>query len=118
MTIKLVSQKVVPVTLALALEFRDMQSLRGERELKPWRCKEQINWLKENKMFTMIWGRYKKDGVWHRGNGNHTSHNLVACFQATRGEVDDTSERFIASMLAVRGGIWEGGAEDLPRLKD
>jgi hypothetical protein len=118
MAIKLVSQKMVSVTLELALQFRDMQSIRGERDLKSSCCKEQIKLLEDGKLFTLVWGRYKKGGVWHRANGNHTSHEVVACRQATDGSLDDKSARFVETMLTKRGGVWEGGPEDLPRLQD
>jgi hypothetical protein len=107
----------VPLTLELALQFRDMKSNRGERDIKSANVREQAHLLSVGQLMTLFWGKYYRDGEEKRGNGNHTSHLAVACMQATRGELDQKSLEFCTRHLFSRAGPYHTAA-DLPRLHD
>lgn len=111
--------KIVPLTLELALRFRDMQSLKGERHLQSKRAKEVVRLISDRKFTSPTWGEMSFHGVDIRGNGNHTSHDIVACMQAHRDGLDERSQKFVHEHLLTRGGPWSGtNPEDLPAIAD
>lgn len=111
--------RIVPVTLDLALKFRDMRQVEGERELKAERSKVQAKLLEDGKLLTLHWGCCNLDGETYRTNGKHTSHLVAACLQATIGELDTVSTNFLENTLYKRGGKWSAQSpEDLPELHD
>jgi hypothetical protein len=119
MALKLLSAKIVPVTHDLAKRYRDMKPLKNERPLKKVRAKEQIKLLEDGKFFTAVWGECEYNGTIFRGNGNHTSHEITACFQAHNGGLDEKSESFVTAYLFAPGGKWSGETtEDLPKLEE
>jgi len=120
MTLKLVSAKVVPLTLTLAKRFRDMKALKNERHLKSSRCKGHVKLIEDGKFFTPLWGECRYEGTDYRGNGNHTSNLLTACLQAqTDDGLDEKAAAFVQDYLLTRGGEWDGGSpSDLPVLEE
>ncbi len=118
MALKLVSAEKVPVTVDLAMRFRDMKSLKNERELKAARAKRHCELLAAGNFFTAVWGECHWKGEDYRGNGNHTSHLLTACLQQTDGGLDETSTAFVETYLEARGNGWTGSAADLPPVQE
>lgn len=119
MALKFVSKTVEPVTLELALRYRDMRSVNNERPLQAVRAKTQVNLISHGEFNGMEWGECELNGVTYRGNGNHSSHVLVACIQAhTDSGLDDKSEEFFKTYLAKGRGPWKGDAPtDLPEVR-
>src|SRR5262245_5542185 len=108
MALVLKSVAKVPVTLELALRFRDMEALKGERDLMSHRAKGQVRLIEDREFFPVLWGEMKYGDKFLRGNGNHTSHVIVACMQAHRDGLDEESRRFVYDLLLVKGGKWTG----------
>jgi len=121
MTLTLVSTKIVPVTLDLAKRFRDMQHIKGDRDLEMSRAKGHVKLIDDGTFFTPLWGQCTYEGVIYRGNGNHTSNVLTACMQAYLDSgLDDKAQQFCDDFLFRRGeGGWHGhSAQDLPRVTE
>jgi hypothetical protein len=119
MALRLKSVETVPVTKGLAKKFRDMEALKNERDLKAARAKHHVHLVSAGKFFTPLWGACEMGGEVYRGNGNHTSHVLLACIQAHNGGLDDRSAAFAKELLFSKGGSWSGDKpEDLPEVKD
>ncbi len=120
MALKLKSAKLHPITIDLAIKFREMQALKGERDLKPERAKEQVYLLQGGNLYTMLWGQCLYKGVLYRGNGNHTSNLEVACLQAHNGGLDERSTVFFETCLAKKGGKFAAidKPEDLPVIRE
>ncbi len=122
MTLKCVSVEVVTITPELALKFRDMYSLRGERELLADRAKWQLKLLEEGQLHTMQWGRclFTPESRKYRLNGNHTSHLITACYQAHNGGMDENSIRFVSNYLNMQQGRKKKTAPqiNLPNLEN
>ncbi len=97
----------VPLTLEMALKFRDMACVNNERTLTASRLKKQLRWLERQEFFTPLWGKVMFGDKWHRVNGNHTSHLLVAILQSEQKKVDERSKSVITEMLGT-------SPEDLP----
>ncbi len=114
-----ISSTVSPITLELALSFRDMSAWKGERQLTPSRAGWLANITAGGLLETMFWGCIRYKGMWYRANGQHTSNLLVACIQMTKnGELDDRSTEFFSS-LTGKGKTWRGETEsDLPSVQE
>lgn len=113
--LKLVSTKVVPVTLELAKKFRDMAPLKNERSLKAKRARRAAGLIEAKQFFNLLWGSCEYNGVLYRGNGNHTSNLLTACMQAMNGELDEKAKDFAENYLFGKSADWSGEtADDLP----
>lgn len=117
--LKLTKTELLPIDKKLAKKFRDMRSLRNERDLKATRAKSHVDLISRNKFFTPLWGCCEHGGEVYRGNGHHTSHVLLACMQAHNGGLDAKSSEFVSEYLLPRGGKWSGdNAEDLPDVEE
>jgi len=120
MALILVSREVVPITLSLAKRFRDMEALKNERALKAPRAKRQAHLLEDGDFFTALWGECLYQGNTLRGNGNHTSNLITACFQAhSKKGLDERAQAFVDEYLFTRGGEWGGNrVSDLPEIEE
>lgn len=116
MSLRLVKTEVVPLQLELALEYRDMRPVPGEREVSVSRAKEHMRLLARNKFFTPYWGKCQLEDAWYRGNGNHTSNVLAICLQAHNGGLDERAQEFFDRFLRPRGGRWTGDVADIPKI--
>lgn len=119
MALSEISVRLVPLTMALAKEFRDMKSVKREREIGEDRLKNLAKLLEQGMFFTPEWGKCQLDGEVYRVNGNHTSHMLTACFQAHNGGLDEKSQWLFDTILSKKGGGWHcTSPDDLPQVDE
>lgn len=118
MALKLIGTEKVSLTKALAIRYRDMRRIEGERELTSKRAKAHVGLIKKDRFFTPIWGDCKLGENTYRVNGQHTSYVLAACMQAHNGGLDNKSTTFVENYLATKGGGETWTAGDLPEVKE